>query len=165
VANDPKIRECKKAQIMNRTLSVPKKLLEMALAALPEQLAVLRKCRAANEDYVWAFFDGRVIPGRRLAMIQLCGAGATPQRAATQVDRAIKDARAQGKLFALGVMATTEEFPRLLRSLAGDEIGVGTIAAWLAAPLPPRWFRVAAISGPATQVQTVSIDSLRRPPR
>lgn len=147
------------------TLSVPKMLLDMALDALPEQLAVLRKCRATNEDYVWAFFDGRVVPGRRLAIIQLCIAGMPQERAVRQIDKAIKEAKERGKLFALGVMATTEEFPGLLRRLAGDETGVGTIAAWLAEPVPPRWFRVAAISGSATQIQLVSIDSLRRTPR
>lgn len=137
-------------------------LLTTALEALPAQLAVLRRARASLDDYVWAFFDGRVNPGRRLAVQQTVARGATPAQAIARVDAAIKDARARGLVFSLGVLETTADFPELLRRLGGDAHGVGAIASWLGEPVATGFFRLVVVSGSKTQIQLVSVASLKR---
>jgi len=139
---------------------VPTMLLEMALNALPRHLAELRSCGAVMEDFVWAFFDGRVMPGRRVATMQLRARGLAEERAARDVDAAIKQARAKGSVFALGMMLTTQEFLSLLRQLAGDESSLASFRAWLDEPIEQGWFRIAVISGATTQLQSVSIESV-----
>lgn len=144
------------------TPRVPQMLLSMALDALPAQLRVLRSAKAELGDYVWAFFDGRVVPGRALAFAQLVERGVERDVARRRVEDAIKRARAQGSVFSLGVMTTRDGFPSLLAELAGDRAGVEAIRAWTAEAVKPGWFRLAVVAGAATQLQLVRLDSLPR---
>lgn len=136
--------------------------LDMALDALPERIAMLQSCNASTADYVWIFLDGRVLPGRRLATLQLCESGLTLESATKKVDRAIKDGRLQGKPFAFGAIVTTDELPALLRRCGGDELAVATVSEWLTTPVAPGWFRVALVAGSQIQLQLVSIEALRQ---
>ena len=115
--------------------NVPKLLLDMALAALPKQLGLLRSSRASLDDYVWVFFDGRVLPGKRVVKMDLLQRGMSPERAAARIETAIKDARKQGRVFSLGLMLVREEFPELFERLGGDASGVAAIRRWVDEPV------------------------------
>lgn len=140
--------------------NVPHALLDLALDALPKQLRMLHSSKASFDDYVWVFFDGRVLPGKRVAKMDLLQRGMSPERAAAKIETAIKDARKQGRVFSLGLMLVRDEFPALFDRLGGDEAGVAGIRAWVNEPVEAGWFRIAIVSGSNTQLQAVRIDSL-----
>ena len=86
--------------------TVPTLLLEMALEGLPTHVAALVESGESLGEYVWAYFDGRVRPGRTFAVMHLQNGGASLEQATRQVDAGIKNTRASGGIFAFGVMTT-----------------------------------------------------------
>lgn len=142
-----------------KATSVPKALLHAAVTALGDQLIALGPA-ASGADLLWAFFDGRVAPGRRLAVEQLCARGVSVAQATKQVDAAAKAARATGQVFAVGVLASGDELVSLLRRLAGDAVGVANVSAWIKEDVPKGWFRLVIVVGSTTQLQLASIDGV-----
>lgn len=140
--------------------AIPAMLVETGLQALPRQLRLLRRDGGSPSEYVGVFLDGRVAPGRTLAISEARKHGITLAEAIARVEAAIRAARKQGRIFALGLMLSPEECLDLFRRIGGQQKGVDEVAAWLREPLTDRLFRLAIVAGSATQLQLVSLDAL-----
>jgi hypothetical protein len=127
-------------------------LVTMALDALPAQVAALEKAGEDVSRYVWAFFDGRVSPGRNVALMHLREQGASPEVAAQRLDAGIKEARSKGSIFALGLMLPSERVIRFLTDLGGNRESLAPIERWIADVVPPGAIRAAVITGPTMQL-------------
>ncbi len=138
---------------------LPNLLIDMAVDGLRTHVRDALDSGGAD-DYVWAFFDGRVVPGRSVAMQQLLVSGMPANVAHARIDDGVKAARSAGKIFAIGVMTTRSGFVGLLQSLSAGGPGVASIEMWLREPLPDRHFRMAIVAGNTTQTQLVSLDAL-----
>lgn len=137
---------------MIKPTGIPKMLVRMALDALPAQVAALDRAGEDIARYVWAFFDGRVPPGRNVALMTVREQGASPEQAARRLDVAIRDARSKGSIFALGLILPSGRLLRLLTDLGGNREGLASIEAWLADPVPPGAVRVTVIAGSTMQL-------------
>jgi hypothetical protein len=136
---------------------VPKLLIDMAIRELGKPLTELAQDGGRFDDHAWLYLDGRLPPGRPFAIQQIALRGSTLEQATRAVDAQIKRARANGELFALGVMLPCDELLALLEKLAGGRTeGLEMLRAWLAQPPPEKAFRVVVISGSATQLLHVA---------
>jgi hypothetical protein len=134
---------------------MPAILQSMALESLAEPLRAMAVSDADVDEYVWAYFDGRVNPGTSLAIRHLVESGATAERATKEVHAAIKQTRRAGNVFAFGVMTTKAGFLELLTELGAQ--GLGPIQQWLDEPAAAGHLRMVIVAGDRIQTQHVEL--------
>lgn len=126
------------------------------MEALPPQLDELVAGGEDLSDHVFAYFDGRVRPGRAIAVSHLQSQGATLEQATRQIDTGIKETRARGSVFAFGVMTTRRGILDMLRQLGGGA-GMEAIAQWVSTPAAENTFRILVVAGEAMQLRLVEL--------